>query len=274
MSQEPAAPTLPEQPPLNLYKVLALAALLALTMALLEKQMGLLSFLPACFGLLGVLADWRTAPMLVLASLVLAIPVRAAGFLPSNLEEYRMFMGKLSHGGLAMVQRIDPIPDFLACAALLAYMAGYFRFKGVEKNLFPQDPRKPAPAGPGPLAKASEKRPLQLVQGSEIILLLASVPIWCGLAALGLFWLVRTSGPLGLFPQFLHGPLLLLWLGGFILAILAAVLGFKAVTEAEPEENLQYLQDQVWRQTRREQARINRWFTWARLRGQRRKEAK
>jgi hypothetical protein len=41
---------------------------------------------------------------------------------------------------------------------------------------------------------------------------------------------------------------------------------------APTEENLLYLQDQLWQQTRHEQATLNRWLVWARLRWQRRKE--
>jgi len=56
------------------------------------------------------------------------------------------------------------------------------------------------------------------------------------------------------------------------LAAGSAVLAYARQASATPEEALLYLQDQVWRDTRCEQSRINRWLVWARLRWQRRKE--
>jgi hypothetical protein len=38
-----------------------------------------------------------------------------------------------------------------------------------------------------------------------------------------------------------------------------------------PEEAALYLQDELWRQTRREQARLNRWLAWAEKREARRR---
>ena len=74
-------------------------------------------------------------------------------------SDVRVICAALGIDRLAMLGTSGGGPHVLACAALLAYLAGFYRFKGVEKNLFPRDTRKPAPGGPGPLASASEKRP-------------------------------------------------------------------------------------------------------------------
>src|SRR5581483_7406167 len=110
------------QPPFNLYKAVGLLALLLLTMALLEKQMALWSFLPACFGLLGILGGWRSAPCLLLLALAAGIPVRAAGFVPRSFDDLREFTERVTQRNLAFLQRNDPVPDFLACAAVLAFL--------------------------------------------------------------------------------------------------------------------------------------------------------
>jgi len=52
----------------------------------------------------------------------------------------------------------------------------------------------------------------------------------------------------------------------------AAALAYTKRALASSPENLLFLLEQLWRETRREQSRANRWLTWARLRAQRRKE--
>src|SRR4051794_10544063 len=84
------------QPTFNLYKAVGLLALLVLTMALLEKQMALWSFLPACFGALGILGGWRSAPCLLLLALAAGIPMRAAGFVPRGFEDMREFADRIA----------------------------------------------------------------------------------------------------------------------------------------------------------------------------------
>jgi hypothetical protein len=239
-------------------------------MALLEKQLGVGSFLPACFGMFGVVTSWRLAPMVVLASITVLIGLRAAG-IPTDAESVGQMLQDLVRGNLEIPQRIEPIPDFLASAALLGYLGAFYRLRATQKQLFPRDRRAAASAGRGPKQRAHDKRSPELVNGTEAVLFLAVLPIWCGLAAVGLLFVLRMSYRLIPFPEPLRAVLFLIWLAAVVLGLLAAVLGYKSISEAEPEENLQFLQDQLWLETRHEQGRIGRWFTWARLRAQRRK---
>ena len=66
--------------------------------------------------------------------------------------------------------------------------------------------------------------------------------------------------------------LLLIFLVGLTAAVLGGAAAYLHWATASLVEHLLYLQDQTWRETRREQNRINRFLTWARLRAQRRKE--
>jgi hypothetical protein len=66
----------------------------------------------------------------------------------------------------------------------------------------------------------------------------------------------------------------LLWLFGLPMLFFTAVLGYVRRARATAQENRVFLQDQLWRETRREQSRNNRWLMWARLRAQRRKEGR
>ena len=50
------------------------------------------------------------------------------------------------------------------------------------------------------------------------------------------------------------------------------MLAYLHQARAGPAASLLYLQDQLWQQTRREQNRINRWLTAARLWWQKKKE--
>jgi hypothetical protein len=65
--------------------------------------------------------------------------------------------------------------------------------------------------------------------------------------------------------------MVLLWLVSIVLIVAAGVLAYLGTRRLSPEEAALYLQDQVWRQTRREQARLNRWLTWAEKRQARRR---
>jgi hypothetical protein len=64
----------------------------------------------------------------------------------------------------------------------------------------------------------------------------------------------------------------LIWMLVLVLTATAVVVGYRRMTAATPPESLLYLQDEVWRKTRREQSNLNRWLMWARLRSRRNKE--
>ena len=49
----------------------------------------------------------------------------------------------------------------------------------------------------------------------------------------------------------------------------SSVLGYLAWIRMSPAEATLYLQDVAWRETRREQTRINRWIAWAKLKKRR-----
>jgi hypothetical protein len=62
------------------------------------------------------------------------------------------------------------------------------------------------------------------------------------------------------------------WMYLIVLAVATVVLALQRLSRAGPAASLLYLQDQVWRHTRREQGNLNRWVMWARLRARRKKE--
>ena len=84
------------------------------------------------------------------------------------------------------------------------------------------------------------------------------------------YW--QRSQPQQEFRDALWQGVLVLWLAVLGLLLASAVLGYLRRLRAPLAENLLYLQDQLWRETRGEQSLLNRWLTWARLRAQKRKE--
>ena len=63
--------------------------------------------------------------------------------------------------------------------------------------------------------------------------------------------------------------MLLAWLLGLVFIVATTAVRYAAQWYLCPEEAAMFLQDTLWRETSREQRRINRWIAWARRRQQR-----
>jgi hypothetical protein len=57
--------------------------------------------------------------------------------------------------------------------------------------------------------------------------------------------------------------MVLVWLFGLMFLVAAGVLRYLGQRWVKPEEAALFLQDTLWRETSREQRRINRWIAWA-----------
>jgi hypothetical protein len=97
------------------------------------------------------------------------------------------------------------------------------------------------------------------------------VLVWVGLAVIAWSLLPGDWHLLGV-PPHVWRTVLLVWIVGLSFLVKASLLGHLGRVRMTRAEALILLQDAVWRDTRREQRRINRWLVWARLRGERRKE--
>ena len=67
---------------------------------------------------------------------------------------------------------------------------------------------------------------------------------------------------------------LLLWSFSLFLIVVFGVIAYLGQRRLTPDEAELYLQDELWRQTRREQSRLNRWLAWAVQRRKRRAAAR
>ncbi len=228
----------------RLYEILCLVCLVLLLLVLLDRGHGIWSLAPFLVGLGGLAGRWR-----------LALPAFLL-FLTSVLVGPALFGRRWS-----AIDEGDALGDFLLCAAVLGYVAGQYRLQGVARHMLPDDPRirknKPAP-----------KRSRSLIEG-ELPLLMMSVFLFAGLAPHLWEAIPDDSGGLGLAPRFWR-LIVLAWILGLGLALHGALtVSHRFATR---EEAVLFLQDVFWRETRREQRRLYRYLTWAKLRADRRKE--
>jgi hypothetical protein len=250
-----------------------------------------------------VFLRWRSGPVLFLLTLFWLVLADLMGHTPWSMIEHVVatFVGWLVASGRVLLPSraprrylhgASPVLDVLFCAAALAYVAGHFRLLGLTRNLFPVErrrrPGRPGREERGAPAQPSEpehKRSPALAEGGEVPALLLAV-VFCS-AAGQLLWLWLSgrhadrdlSALTGMgvdvrLPDGAWRALVLLWVFAVVLIPLTGLLSYLAHRRLTPEEAALYLQDQLWRETRREQSRINRWLAWAGLRRRRRDEAR
>jgi hypothetical protein len=265
-----------EQPPAaRHYGLLCVMMLLVMTALLAERVPEVWCALPLLFGAVLLLVQWRDAPALVLLFVAWLVASEGQFGEPRDvphdllLHEFHVFAGQSR-----------PLPvfdDFLLAGAFLLYAASYYRYVGFARNLFPLDTRQRPYGG---LALGERRRQLEepqrrtaeTVTMKEFGLLAVGVPVWIGGAALLWGWLMDDQPQDYAFDQVFAAALKLLYLFGVPLLLFRASIAYANQVRAHPAEHVIYLQDQLWRETRREQGRVNRWLTWARLRAQRREE--
>jgi hypothetical protein len=155
----------------------------------------------------------------------------------------------------------------LLCLAVIAYVVGHYRLLSLVRHVFPPDPRRLRDAvDPG------QRRLADLVSATEMTLLGFAAPLWMGLTLLVWAWMMEDVDPPLNIARDVWRLLRLIWVFVLVLTATAILVGYRRMTVATPDESLLYLQDEVWRRTRREQSNLNRWLMWARQRIRRKKE--
>ena len=257
----PGSP-LRSRPSVRGYTILCLTGLMGMVLALVENDRDLLwVLLLAAVGAAGVVGHWRIAPPLLLLGL-------------AALEWFHLVGQPSFLGGAVWEETI--FMDAVLAASVLTYAAGHCRLLALVHTIFPIDLRQPPqPRGRDgrrePAPGGRQRRSPELPGPWEMPLLAIAAGMWA--VGVSLFWLALTAAepPLYMSAGLWRG-LLLVFLVGLTTAVLAGAAAYLHWAAAAPEEHLLYLQDQLWRETRREQNRINRFLTWARLRAQQRKE--
>jgi hypothetical protein len=253
------------------YTFLSLTALGAIVLALFWHGLDALSLLPALVGALALMLRWRGGAVWVLLMVAYLLaaqrwPVLHPAFIAQEIAWllYPVGFGQWQRVYLRPAL-IGPssefgMPDLLLGAGLFAYLAGHYRLLSVAINIFPADPRRRGKRDP-----EAERRPPRLATGREILTLLAAWPIWTGLAWLCWRWLEHKETTLDI-ADYSWQAMVLAWLVGLLFLVASALVRYGAQHQMRPEEAALFLQDTLWRETSREQRRINRWIAWARRR--------
>lgn len=255
MASEPET-DLSSHPAVRGYSLVCLLALLALTVLVTDRGLGWWGLMPVLLGAAALLFRWSVGPPLVLVTLAVLLAAQA----------------RFRNPRLGWPQ--PPVAaDLGICLVVLAYSAGQYRLLALTRHVLPPDTRRRAlPGQARAAAREGPRRSPEAVGPWEVPALLLSLPLWALLAAA--FWVrLQLEEPLEDLPPVVWRALLLAWVFGLGLAVTAAGLSYIGMGQAPRAEARLFLQDQAWRETRKDQARLNRWLVWARLRRQRKEGA-
>lgn len=237
------------------YQALCGLFLSAVFLADLQQGVVLLSLLLFLLGLLGVLSPSRLALSLFLIGL--------AGTQLFKQFGYRR-LGVPWHGDRPGLRA----EDVFLCLAVLGYLIAHYRWQGLVHNILPLDRRRREQPGRWPYRTGRvlpQRRPAEQINRKEISLLVLGLPAWALLAQALWSWLRNPPDLQGLQP----GPARLVIVAWFIVVgtlLARAVLVYWQRRQDSPQIAALVLQDILWKETRREQRRHNRWLAWRRNR--------
>jgi hypothetical protein len=144
--------------------------------------------------------------------------------------------------------------DLALCMAVLAYVVGQYRLLALRGTVLPADRRR----------GAASPRPEYLVTAEELFALLVQLPLWT-LVAQGIWYLLPQHSRLeGLAPSWLQF-LILVWVVAIGLLVTSHVFRYWRWRQMNATTARVLLQDVLWKETRGEQRRINRWLAWRRI---------
>jgi hypothetical protein len=225
-----------------------MVSLLLITGILAHHAIGWWSMVPLLAGGAAVAGGWSIGPPVVIGSTTWLLIIE----------------GATHHGVVAHHFGIN----WLLSIAVTAYTAGHYRLSSLRRNIFPPDPRRRMPRRLRPrglvLPPVEQPRPPDLPDAGEAGKLAVVVFVCAGLATLVLELLRALDPPLAM-PQPEWAAMVLVWLGSGAIILGALIVALVRIYGQRPEQAMMYLQDQLWRETRREQSRTNRWLVWARL---------
>jgi hypothetical protein len=236
------------------YLGLSLAALVVLVLTLSELRLLGSAYIPyVVFGLgvLGLAFRLPSAPPLILVVLGVLLLTR------SGRPAARVAGG--------------PALDLMLCASALTFVIAFYRRLSVESGIFPADPRKAPPATPGgkPVPVPRVRRAASLAAPGELAVLGFVIPLGTVTGYVLLRVLYQSRPPrvlrMGDHPEQWR-LLVVCWAAAAAFLAGAVVLAYLGRARATRAQNLMFLQDQLWSETPREQGRVNRLLTRARLR--------
>jgi hypothetical protein len=269
VNEAAAAPRLDSRP----YLLICWLSLAAVLLALMQQGIGPGAIPVLLGGAYAVLRRWNGGPIFFLL-LIAAVLLFEPDWVTTR---YRGFDAIADRAQRSLRVRWLDTPDVLLCVGVLGFVSAHYRLQGIWHNVLSPDPRRELPSQhnflprlrrkkSGPPAPAVDdlgagKRPADLVSRGEVSLFALSVPGWA-LAAQSLILVLPMNWPILELPRWLCRILLVLWvlgLGTFVVTSLLDVWLFRGMNKRSAWI---YLQDAIWRETRGEQRRVNRWLAW------------
>jgi hypothetical protein len=268
MNDERTPGVFDKEPGVRGYVLMCLVGLLAILVGLMQRHAGISALFPVLIGMFAFMLRWKYAPFYLIVSVVWVASAANIGLDLFNSVAYA-FRG---NPGLPDSAVERPLSDAIICVGVLLYSAACYRLQGLVLNLFPLETRRyPSSLGirRGIRPEPRLRRSPRLVSGAEIARL-AIVAIGCTAAAFT-FWSWLAALGMRQQPRPEHWRVMVLvWLFGVGLIIVASVFGYLAQRRMLPDETALCLQDAVWRETPREQRRLMSWLAWARIRRKKR----
>jgi hypothetical protein len=243
MSTEPVADRLGEDEAIEIYRIVCFAAAGAMGFVLFATGSSLVETAPAIVGAICLIWVFSSGAIITLLTLAAIMQMRG------------LFAGD-------SVNMQDRLIDLVVTTAALVYVVGYYRLRSLKVQIFPDDPRlqkKPRKKRPQP-----QKRFAGLVTRNEIGAMVLAAPLWAALAAGCWMLFAWKLGDRDTLPFW--RVIRFVWIVGMLLLVPGAVVGYLARRAMGRREALLFLQDVLWNETRREQRRIDRWLSWARMR--------
>lgn len=237
------------------YQILGGAGLVLVFFAQLDQGLLLGNLLVACVGLLGIVAAFRVAPLAVLG---LVLIVQAV----NHLALYGNFLTPQQRPWLHL-------GDLLLAIGVLGYVAAHYRLQAIRRHALPIDPRQRRrvirPDGLGSYRQALRPRAESLLTPQEVARFVLALP--AAAIAGQLAWIFLTQNWLPpVFHERLMRLLVALWALGLGLLLTAWLLQLWRWRQMSAEAAQIFLQDTLWKETRREQRRMFRWLAWRKVR--------
>jgi hypothetical protein len=261
------------------YAVTCLVALLVVVVMLMLDGMGVWSVLPMLVGGVAFLLRWRSGPPIVVFLFMLMAPAHRGDDLEpvSFMTTVLAWVIPPAYYASKGLDGSLPVEDVLLAVGLVTYVAACYRSLALSHSVIPPEfarrgiatrgPKRPLGQPPSQLICRPDDstRPLELpiLFGALGVSLVAGWLLWWGSGQM------PTAFQLSLA---VWRNVVAFWVWVLVVSLSLTFFRYLGRLRAPTDENVLYLQDQLWRQTRHEQGAVNRWLVWARLRWQRRKE--
>ncbi|MCI0637863.1 MAG: hypothetical protein L0Y72_11800 [Gemmataceae bacterium] len=248
---EPQTPKQP-QPAAFHYQALCGLSLALIFLAQLNQGELPLNVLCVLIGTLCLLSRLKLGPILLL--------VMIGGV--QWWIQFRMFRGP------AQRARALEIVDVVLCAGVVGFVAAHYRLQSIWQNMLPLDPRRRSgtPRRRFPWFRKqppimAEKRAQEQITPFELAGLVLSLPAWAVAAQILWALLPKQVEFIGLPPRVLQ-MIVVAWGLAVGFLVMRGVFSLWRFRQADAATAQLILQDALWKETRGEQRRIQRWLAW------------